>query len=87
MLTKVKNTLIKQMKSTDPSWQPWELYDGPVRMIGRRLVIPAYNDGYMVFGESSLWLGNDGMIYVIAENGMRDKFRNADEAVKFLLEV
>ncbi len=60
----------------------------PAHMEGRRVVVPAYNDGYCVHKASVAWQsGCNGKFYAINCYGVRERFTRAADAAKFVVSV
>ncbi len=66
----------------DKSSQP------PPYIAGRTIIIPEYNDGYLVHGSSKFWQsGCNGKFYAISPYGKRERFTDVCKAITFAMTV
>ncbi len=67
----------------------WDKASQPVPYIaGRTIIIPAYNDGYLIHHSSKLWQsGCDGKFYAINTYGNRERFTDIHKAIKYAIVI
>lgn len=65
----------------------WQVGQPKPYQIGRLIVIPAYNDGFMGHAQSYIWVGKNGQYHVKSVYGLYDSFRSYRQAIDFALEV
>lgn len=89
LLKAVSSGLLIQMRSAEGSSDfYWNKTQPEPHLRGRLVVIPSFDDGYMVFPEIYVWQSRrNNAFYAIGTLGVRKKFSAMDSAVEFILQV